>query len=195
MKKLFLLVLLVSLTTFGFSQKNWYQFGFKVSTNLPANRTYSDMGDYLESLVSADFGGFFRAGKYVCGEIGLGYTFYKGTYSCDNATSSYDNETVETRYLQLPIKVVGYVPLGQGQSALLPYVGIIYQPLIKVTDNEIDFSKTTIEKNMTLFTAGLDLKLGFIVLGANYRYSFQNFFQNKGGEKPQYVNLCVGFQF
>lgn len=195
MKKTLLLLSFVLLTTCGFSQDNWYQFGFKVSTNIPANRNYSNVGDYLESLVSADFGGFFRAGKYVCGEIGLGYTFYKGTYSCDNATTSYNNEKVETRYLQLPIKVVGYVPLGQGQSAILPYVGIIYQPLIQVTDNEIDFSKTTIEKNMTLFTAGLDLKFGFIVLGANYRYSFQNFFKNKEGKKPQYVNFCVGFQF
>lgn len=195
MKKILSIILFLAVGFTAYSQKHWYQVGFKIGANLPANRNYSVAGDYLQGLASADFSAFFRAGKYVYGEIGIGYTFLKGTYSQKNTNvAGYDNELVETRYLQIPVKMVGYLPLGK-TFALLPHVGIIYQPLLQVTDNVIGFSKTTLERNMTLLTTGLDVKIGFIVLGVNYRYSFQNFFRNKEGKNPQFVNICAGFQF
>lgn len=195
MKKILSIILLLAIGFTTYGQKNWYQFGFKIGANLPANRNYS-AGDYLQGLGSADFEAFFRAGKWVYGEVGIGYTFLKGTYSRQdaNGTLIYENELVETRYLQIPVKLVCYLPLGK-TFALLPHAGIIYQPLLHVTDNEINFSKSTIDRNMTLLSAGLDIKIGFIVFGASYRYSCMNFFRNKDGKKPQFVNICAGFQF
>lgn len=191
MKKVLLVALLAISSLTVFSQ-NWYQVGFKISTSFPTNRDYSIGGDYLSGLMNADFGVFFRAGRYVYGEVGLGYAFYKGDYT--NELLGYKDVRVETRHLQIPIKVVGNVDMGR-VSSFLPYVGIIYQPLLKVTDNEINFNKNTLEKNMTLLTAGFDLKFGPIVLGVNYRYGLMNFFQNKEGKHSQYVNICAGFQF
>lgn len=178
------------------AQDNWYQVGFKISTSIPLNRQYADRGDYLVGLGTADFGVFFRAGRYVFGEVGLGYCFFKGTYQLETGDPAVDftDELVETRYLQIPIKAVGYVPMGRS-CAFLPYAGIVYQPLIQVTDNTIGYSKNNIEKHFTMVTAGFDFKLGFIVFGVNYRYGLQNFFQNQTCKHPQYVNICAGFQF
>lgn len=191
MKKIVFLVLLAASTLTTFSQ-NWYQVGFKISTSFPTNRDYSTEGDYLSGLMNADFGVFFRAGKYVYGEVGMGYAFFKGDFT--NELLGYQDVRVETRHLQIPIKVVGNVDMGR-VSSFLPYVGIIYQPILKVTSNEINFNKNTLQKNMTLLTAGFDFKFGPIVLGVNYRYGLMNFFQNKEGKHPQYVNICAGFQF
>ena len=191
MKKIVFLVLLAASTLTTFSQ-NWYQVGFKISTSFPTNRDYSTEGDYLSGLMNADFGVFFRAGKYVYGEVGMGYAFFKGDFT--NELLGYQDVRVETRHLQIPIKVVGNVDMGR-VSSFLPYVGIIYQPILKVTSNEINFNKNTLQKNMTLLTAGFDFKFGPIVLGVNYRYELMNFFQNKEGKHPQYVNICAGFQF
>ena len=177
-------------------QQNWYQVGFKISASFPTNRIYSVDNDYLSSLTAADFGAFFRAGKYVYGEVGLGYAFYKGDYTVQTATGSnlFEPERVELRHLQIPVKAVGNIPLTRSLS-LLPFAGIIWQPLLKVTANDIGYDKNTIQHNSVLFTTGFDFKIGPIVLGANYRYSLTRFFQNKEGKHPQYVNVCVGFQF
>lgn len=191
MKKFLVVIILAVSSLTAFSQ-NWYQIGFKISTSFPTNRDYSIGGDYISGLMNADFGVFFRAGKYVYGEVGLGYAFYKGDYS--NELLEYKDVRVETRHLQIPVKVVGNIEMGR-VSSFLPYVGIIYQPILKVTANEINFNKNTLSKNMTLLTAGFDFKFGPIVLGVNYRYGLMNFFQNKEGKHPQYVNICAGFQF
>ena len=82
-----------------------------------------------------------------------------------------------------------------GRFAFLPAVGIIYQPILKVTDNNINYNKKTINTNQTLLVAGFDFKFGPIVLGANYRYSFKPFFRELDGAHFQYINICAGFQF
>jgi len=198
MKKIILYTLIFFTALTGAAQipaQNWYQVGFKISASIPTNRVYSVENDYLSALIAADFGAFFRAGKYVYGEVGFGYAFYKGDYTimADDGTIPTDPTRVELRHLQIPIKAVGNIPLSRSFT-LLPFVGIIWQPVIKVTSNEIGFNKNTLTTNPVLLTTGLDLKVGPIVFGVNYRYSLMKFFQNKEGKHPQYVNLCVGFQ-
>jgi len=175
--------------------QSWHQVGFKIATSFPTEREYSNQGDYLAGLLGAEFGVYFRAGKIIYGEVGLGYAFYKGDFNgfLDNG-EEFKVERVENRYLQIPVKVVADIRLTN-TIHLLPFAGIIYQPLLKVTDNNIGYSKSTITKHPVLGTGGLDFKFGPIILGANYRYSFQGFFQNKEGKHPQYVNICAGFQF
>lgn len=177
------------------AQDHWYQYGFKIGTSFPITRDYSFSGDYLSGLRNADFGVFFRAGKYVYGEIGFGYVFYKGDYNfyISDTTTLFRDVRVTAHCLQIPVKVVGNVELSKTVS-FLPHAGIIYQPLLKVSDNNINYNKKTLTNNTVLVTAGFDLKFGPIVLGVNYRYSIQNFFQNKEGKHPQYINICAGVQ-
>ncbi|MBR4136577.1 MAG: hypothetical protein IKU03_09280 [Bacteroidales bacterium] len=197
MKKAILYTALLFTFLTGAAQSdNWYQVGFKISASFPTNRFYSVDNDYLCSLTAADFGAFFRAGRYVYGEIGLGYAFYKGDYTVklDDGSFAFDPVRVELRHLQIPVKAVGNVRLTRSVS-LLPFAGIIWQPLLKVTGNTIGYNKNTLKNNSLLFTTGFDFKIGPIVLGVNYRYSLTKFFQNKEGKHPQYMNACVGFQF
>ena len=194
MKKVLLLALLAT-SIASVSAQKWYQYGLKIGTSFPVERQYSFAGDYLSGLRNAEFVGFFRAGKYVYGEIGFGYTFYKCDFDfmLSDTLALYRDERVRMHHLQIPVKVVGNVPLSKSVT-FLPYAGIIYQPLVKVKDNNIGFSMRNLTTNPVLFTTGFDLKFGPIVLGINYRYSCQKFFQNKEGKHPQYINICAGFQ-
>ena len=174
------------------SAQKWYQVGFKIGTSFPLNRDYSVAGDRLTSILDGEFNVFFRAGKVIYGEVGLGYAFYKGDYSNDNL--GFSNVRVETRHLLLPVKAVANIKLGKSVT-FLPAVGIIYQPILKVTDNNINYNKKTINTNQTLLAVGFDFKFGPIVLGTNYRYSFKPFFRELDGAHFQYINICAGFQF
>ena len=196
MKKILLLALIVVNMIMANAQSHWYQYGFKIGTCFPLTRDYSVDSDYLAGLSDADFGVFFRAGKYVFGEVGFGYVFYKGNYDyyISDTTTLFRDQRATSHCLQIPVKVVGNVPLSNSVS-FLPHAGIIYQPLLKVSDNSINYNKKTLTNNTVLVTAGFDLKFGPIVLGVNYRYSIQNFFQNKEGKHPQYINICAGVQF
>ena len=195
MKKLLAILLLTVLCTTAFAQK-WRQFGLKVETNFTLERNYANDGTTLDGLINPDGYIFFRGGKFIYGEIGFGYSFFKGDFSRKNPDGSYvfHNETVKLHSLMIPVKLMGYIPLGR-VVAIEPYACIIYQPLVSVSNNTIDFSKKTLEQNMLFANAGLDFKFGPIIIGANYKYGVRTFFTNKEGKKPQFINLCVGFQF
>ena len=192
MKKILLSILLLCLGSVSLSAQKWYQVGFKIGTSFPLNRNYSVEGDRLTSILDGEFNVFFRAGKVIYGEVGLGYAFYKGDFSNDNL--GFSNVRVETRHLLLPVKAVANIKLGKSVT-FLPAVGIIYQPVLKVTDNSIGYDKKSINVNQTLFVGGFDFKFGPILLGVNYRYSFKPFFRYKEGSNFQYINICAGFQF
>lgn len=192
MKRLILSLTLLWLGCASLFAQNWYQVGFKIGTSFPISRNYSLEGDRLTGLLDGEFNVFFRAGKIIYGEVGIGYAFYKGDFTNDNV--GFSNVRVETRHLQLPVKAVANLKLGKSVT-FLPFVGIIYQPVLKVTDNGIGYDKKSINTNQTLLTGGIDLKFGPIILGANYRCSLKPFFRYKEGAKFQYINICAGFQF
>jgi hypothetical protein len=73
--KRFALFMLLAMMWMAAGAQNWYQFGFRVSTQVPLVRAYSNE-DYLENLRTPHFGAYFRAGKYVYGEIGIGYQYF-----------------------------------------------------------------------------------------------------------------------
>jgi len=192
MKKLFLLAILGMTMMTGSAQK-WYQAGFRLSTQFPLVREFSDI-DYLENQKTVHFGGFFRAGKYVYGEIGLGYQYFRCRYNTLDAAGAEISDVVETRYLVIPIKAVGDVQINKNIS-FMPMVGVIYQPLLKVTDNTLGYSKTNIENHWAFFTTGFDWKFAFFTVGVDYRLSMQKFFYNKDGKTPQYIGISVGAIF
>ena len=188
-----LALLLVATTVASAQRHKWYQIGFKIGTQFPIAHNYTDV-DYLTGTRTVHFGGYFRAGKYVYGEIGFGYQYFKNRFRVTLPDGSTPDDLVENRYLVIPIKVVGDVQITE-KISFMPQVGISYQPLLKVTENTLGYSKENIEKNWTLLTAGFDMKFGFITLGVDYRYSFQHFFRNKEGQRPQYIGISAGVTF
>ena len=188
-----LIIIGLLIATFSLQAQNWYQVGFRVSTQFPLVRAYSNE-DYLSNLRTPHFGAYFRAGRYVYGEIGLGYQYFKGRFEVNLHNGESINDLVETRYLVIPIKAVGDVPITK-KISFMPQVGISYQPLLKVTENILGYDKTNIESQWVLFTAGFDFRFGFITIGADYRLSMQQYFRNKDGRRPQYAGITAGVIF
>ena len=194
MKKWIILTVLAMTATIVSAQKEkWYQVGFKIGTQFPIVHNYSDV-DYLTGTRTVHFGGYFRAGKYVFGEIGFGYQYFKNRFKVTLPDGSVADDLVENRYLVIPVKAVGDVRITK-KIAFMPQVGISYQPLLKVTENDFGYSKENIEKHWMLLTAGFDMRFGYITVGVDYRYSFQHFFPNKDGQKPQYIGISAGVIF
>ena len=191
MKRLVILATFVAAALTAGAQ-NWYQFGFRVSSQFPLNHEYA-ADVHLSSLRTVHFGGYFRAGMHVYGEVGLGYQYYKNMLSAPGP-DGHEEDLVETRHLVIPIRAVGDVKITRN-IRFLPQVGISYQPLLKVTDNILDFGKENIENHPTLLTAGFDFRFGFITLGVDYRYSFHHFFKGVDGQKPQYIGVTAGVVF
>ena len=192
MRRLFLFLLFGTFWIAAGAQ-NWYQVGFRVTTQIPLVRAYSNV-DYLSNLRTPHFGVYFRAGKYVYGEIGLGYQYFKSRFDVSNGDGTKTSDLVETHYLVIPIKAVGDVEITK-KIRFMPHVGILYQPLLKVTENILGYDKTNIESQWVLFTTGFDFRFGFITIGADYRYSFQKYFPGKDGRNPQYAGISVGVIF
>ena len=168
MKKWIIITILAMTATIVNAQKEkWYQIGFKIGTQFPIVHNYSDV-DYLTGTRTVHFSGYFRAGKYVYGEIGFGYQYFKNRFKVTLPNDSITDDLVENRYLVIPVKVVGDVRITK-KISFMPQVGISYQPLLKVTENELGYSKENIEKNWVLLTAGFDMRLGYITLGVDYR--------------------------
>lgn len=188
-----LLITGIILAALALRAQNWYQIGFKISSKVPLVRQYSSV-DYAASVRSLQFGGYFRAGKYVYGEVGIGYEYIKGYFIHTMPDGNSLEDLVENRYLVIPIKAVGDVPITKSIS-FLPYAGILYNPLLKVTENTIGYSKENIEVHGTQLTTGFDFRLKFVTLGVDYRLSFQHFFRNKEGRLPQFIGFNVGVIF
>ena len=192
MRKL-LIIIAITIAAFSMQAQNWYQIGLRVSTQIPLVREYSNV-DYLETLRTPHVGFYFRGGQYVYGEVGIGYQFFRSRFIATQPSGEKLNDMVQTHYLVIPIKAVGDVPITK-KIAFYPAVGILYQPLLKVSGNMLGYSKENIENNWFLLTAGFDFRLGFITLGVDYRYSFQHYFQDKEGKKPQYIGITAGVIF
>ena len=192
MRKL-LIITGIILTAFSMQAQNWYQIGLRVSTQIPLVRQYSDI-DYLSTLRTPHVGVYFRAGKYVYGEVGIGYQYFRSRFDVTLDDGTQFSDMIQTHYLVLPFKAVGEVPITK-KIAFQPYVGVLYQPLLKVSYNILGYDKTNIENQWALLTAGFDFRLGFITLGVDYRYSFHHFFKGVDGQRPQYIGISAGVIF
>ena len=120
-------LLLVATTVASAQRQKWYQIGFKIGTQFPIAHNYTDV-DYLTGTRTVHFGGYFRAGKYVYGEIGFGYQYFKNRFRVTLPDGSTPDDLVENRYLVIPVKVVGDVRITD-KISFMPQVGISYQPL------------------------------------------------------------------
>lgn len=173
------------------TELSWMQLGFRVGCNISLTDRYSPT-DEMKNLFSAEFGAYARFGKYVFAEVGIGYLFHKGHYTSNFPIPPVSNEIVETRFLQMPLKAVGYIELKK-KFALFPAVGVLYQPLIQVSENYIGYSKKNISNHQFLFTASLGFRVSFFTLEAAYRKSIIPFFSDRISGKPSYISIMAGF--
>lgn len=197
MKRFFFLILICcTLCTLNaqryFHDQPSVMYGFKIGYNLPFQKQYS-FSDTLTNSISAEFGAFFRAGKYVYGEIGFNYMFHKTTFNTFMDGAPID-AFAELRYLQIPIKALAYLPVGD-EVAFMPNVGIIYQPLVALKNNDSFYNKSTIQTHQFVFTAGLGFRFHFFSLELNYRHLLRDFYVKKPGKRPNFLNFVLGFQF
>jgi hypothetical protein len=184
--------------TAGSPLEQFLHYGFHIGTDfLLGTRELSDY-DHLDRTLSGTFGLFVRGGyRFIFAEVGLNYMFFKGNYEAKTFDFiSIGKETVESRYLQIPVKAVGYIPLGKQQvCALMPNVGIIYQPLIHFTKNDIRYGKNNLMEHQFLLHAGLGFRFKFFNVEVAYKKSLRPFYSDRESVKPSYLALMVGFQF
>ena len=172
-----------------------WRFGFRVGANVPFSKQITTVYK-AKSLLSVEFGGFVRIGKHVFGELGLGYAFQKNKIDAQlDPNNQWDfDEVVEFRYLQIPILLVGEINIGK-MVTILPHAGVIYQPLLKVTENVLSLEKQEFVKHPFLFSGGVGVKVHFVTLSLSYRHAFRPYLLNSSAAKPSYLNISVGFQF
>lgn len=174
----------------------YLQYGFRIGTDINlSNKQLSDR-DRMDGLFSGTFGFYARGGyEFIFGELGLNYMFYRGTYDTQVSDSvTISNEIVESRYLQVPISVVGYWA-ATDHFALIPKAGIIYQPLLQVTENDIGYGKHNFTKHQCLFHAGLGIRYKFITFDVAYKKALKPFFSDRTSVKQSFLHISVGVQF
>lgn len=168
-------------------------FGFRVGYNFPFEKMYSNT-DKLERLFSAEFGAFVHLGKIVYAEIGFGYGFHKGHYYSSLIGNLADRDIVEVRYLQIPIKTVGYIPVTS-KFTMFPAVGLLYQPTIQISKNYIGYSSHNITQHQLLWTVSLAMKLYFVYAEIAYKNALTPFFSDRKSAKPNFLTISLGFSF
>lgn len=176
------------------SNESLFRAGFRIGCNVPLTHEFSD--DLSSTRIfSPDFNGFFRVGKVVFGEIGIGYTFQKNRFAIDQGSGPYDkyDEIVEMRFLQIPIRAVGEFRIKDILS-LQPALGVIYQPLLHVNDNVLNFSKENLVNHYFLLTAGVGFTVYFFSFELSYRHFLQNWVPKSGVKRQSMIHFSIGFE-
>ena len=175
--------------------EDYLQYGIRIGTDLNLTSKWISERDHQKRHLSAQFGGYVRGGyKFIFAETGLEYIFHKcyyETWTSDGLPSG--SETVESRYLQIPLKAVGLIKAGK-ICALLPYAGIVYKPLIHCSKNDINYGKGTLTAHQFQVTAGLELRIQFVTIGAGYRYNLRPCFADRKSLRQQFLHITLGVQ-
>ena len=174
---------------------DFLQYGIHIGTDLNLTNKWVSDGDHMKTHLNAMFGFYIRGGyKFIFAETGLEYAFHKSQFETWNAAGLLSGaETVESRYLQVPVKVVGLIHVGKVCS-FLPYAGIVYKPLIHCSKNDIGYGKGTLTKHQCQLTAGLDFRIKFILVGVGYKYNLMPFFSDRKSVKQQFLAITLGVQ-
>ena len=175
--------------------EDYLQYGIRIGTDLNLSSKWLSERDHFKTHLSAMFGFYVRGGyKFIFAETGLEYIFHKCHYDTWTAEGRlYGDETVESRYLQIPVKVVGQIKAGK-ICALLPYAGIVYKPLIHCSKNDIGYGKTTLTRHQCQVTAGLDFRIMFFTVGVGYKYNLLPAFSDRKSIRQQFLTITLGVQ-
>lgn len=175
--------------------EDYLQYGIHIGSDLNLTTKWLSGRDHSKTHLSAMFGFYARGGyKYIFGETGLEYIFHKchcEAWSAEGAWAG--EETVEFRYLQIPVKVVGQIKAGE-ICAFLPYAGIVYKPLIHCSKNDLNYEKNTLTRHQCQVTAGLDFRIKFFIVGVGYKYNLKPSFSDRSSVHRQYLTITLGVQ-
>lgn len=175
--------------------EDYLQYGFRIGTDINLTSKWVSDLDHQKRHLAAQFGFYVRGGyKFIFAETGLEYTFHKcfyETWTPEKQPSG--SETVESRYLQIPLKAVGLIKAGK-TCAFLPYAGVVYKPLIHCSKNDINYGKATLARHQVQLTAGLELRIKFVTIGAGYRYNLMPFFSDRKSVRQQFLSINLGVQ-
>ena len=173
----------------------YLQYGIHIGTDINLSDKWLSERDHIKTHLGAMFGAYVRGGyKFIFAETGLEYTFHKCQYETWNEEGlSAGAETVESRYLQVPVKVVGLVKAGK-ICAFLPYAGIVYKPLIHCSKNDIGYGKATLTRHQCQVTAGLDFRIKFVLVGVGYRYNLLPAFSDRKSINQHFLSITLGVQ-
>lgn len=177
------------------SLEDFLQYGIHIGTDINLTSKWLSEYDHIKTHLGAMFGAYVRGGyKFIFAETGLEYTFHKCHYETWNTEGLRTGaETVESRYLQVPVKVVGLVKAGN-ICAFLPYAGIVYKPLIHCSKNDIGYGKATLTRHQCQVTAGLDFRIKFVMVGVGYRYNLLPAFSDRKSIRQQFLSITLGVQ-
>lgn len=175
--------------------EDFLQYGIHIGTDINLTSKWLSERDHMKTHLGAMFGAYVRGGyKYIFAETGLEYTFHKCQYETWNDQGQRTGaETVESRYLQVPVKVVGLIKAGKS-CAFLPYAGIVYKPLIHCSKNDIGYGKATLTRHQCQVTAGLDFRIKFVMVGVGYRYNLLPAFSDRKSIRQQFLTITLGVQ-
>ena len=175
--------------------EDYLQYGIHIGTDINLTSKWLSERDHMKTHLGAMFGAYVRGGyKYIFAETGLEYTFHKCQYETWNEQGMRTGaETVESRYLQVPLKVVGLIKAGN-ICALLPYAGIVYKPLIHCSKNDIAYGKATLTRHQCQVTAGLDFRIKFVLVGVGYSYNLLPAFSDRKSIRQQFLSITLGVQ-
>lgn len=174
---------------------DYLQYGIHIGSDFSLSSKDLSSRDHIKTHLSAMFGAYVRGGyKFIFAETGLEYTFHKCKYEVLNANgAALPEETVETRYLQVPLKAVGLIKAGK-ICAFLPYAGIVYKPLIHCSKNDISYGKANLTRHQFQVTAGLDFRIKFVLVGVGYRYNLRPCFSDRKSIHQQFLTVTLGVQ-
>lgn len=175
--------------------EDYLQYGIHIGSDINLSSRHLSDRDHIKSHLSAMFGAYVRGGyKYIFAESGLEYTFHKCRYDAWDAEGVHlETETVESRYLQVPLKIMGQVKAGK-ILAFLPYAGIVYKPLIHCSKNDLNYGKATLTRHQCQVIAGLDFRIKFVMVGLVYRYNLLPAFSDRKSIRQQFLSITLGVQ-
>lgn len=211
MKKLILIItILISIASSGNAQdqadfRSRINVGFKVGTN------YSNVYDSKGETFSADAKFGFAGGLFVSIPIGkfigiqpeilFSQKGFRGRGSI--LGSPYDFRRT-TSYVDIPllfaIKPVSFLTLLVGpQYSYLLKQKDVFENGITTVAQESEFAKDNVRKNILAFTAGIDINVKRIVIGARVGWDVQNNSGDGSPTTPRYKNawtqFTLGFRF
>jgi len=178
-------ILMSNLAAQSYQNDSFFKYGFKLGYNIPLESDYSNiMG---KRTMSGEVGFWGRVGNQYAGEMGFEIYFNKRYFSGDNPSLS---SMIETRYLQVPVRFRIEFSTFKEQK-IHGAIGIIWQQLLQVSENNVGYSKKNVLKSPFVFTVGVGYSYKFITFELNYRHFLRNFDLDNSKNKQKYLNLSA----
>lgn len=181
------------------TRKGWedyLQYGLRLGSDIMLSSRDLTATDHLEGFYSGQFGFYVRGGyKFAFFETGLHYSFYKGRYQIEpTAVFPLNVETVESRYLKVPMKLV-FQWRATSTFAIYPQCGVVYKPLISITKNDIGYDKSRLQPHQFLLTAGVGFQVKFFSLDFSYLKELRPYYVIPESKKASYLQVTAGVHF